>query len=279
MSKSTLVVRPKTAEPESEPQPTWQQPGFSFPQLGSVAEGRLKEILEILPLQSSMSLLRDGIIAFHGITVPEHLKLPHGYGYKGGVARELLRAALKLPDSLGSIRDLDVVRLQAICPDYQLDEAVAQQFMPEDYACGHGVESIFNIDDYLKSRDITLNEVLWSGDTLYASLDCVTDTLRGILRFSAFELDVEEECFNDKLLAKVFRLQAEAAAAGELLAIAAMPYQVGISAFHIALHLDRALAKGEDVAQRYLAGLSQAGYALESWVGEDGLHQAVNDLA
>ena len=240
---------------------------------------KLAEIRDIIPTQTSMSVLRGGIIAFYGVHLPEDLILPSGYGYKGGVARELLRATLGLPDRLDSTRDRDLIRLETCWPDASLDGAVAQKFSPDDAGNGHGVEMVPNLKEYLTSRDLTLNAVIWNDNALFASPRCVLDTLHGVLRLTRFERHRFEGGPNDKLIAKAFRLKAEAELDGEELRLAPIRPKVSMSNFHIALHLDRALGKGELVADRYLELLNSAGYVPARWVGEGGTIRAVNELS
>ena len=240
---------------------------------------RLAEIRDIIPLQTSMSVLRGGIIAFYRVQLPEDLILPPGYGYKGGVARELLRATLGLPDRLDSMRDRDLIRVETSWPDATLDGVLAQKFSPEDAGNGYGVEVVQNLKEYLITRDFTLNAVIWNDNALFASPRCVLDTLHGVLRLTRFERQRFDGVPNDKLVAKAYRLKAEAELDGENLRIAPIRPEVSISDFHIALHLDRALGKGKAVADGYLELLHSAGYVPERWVGEGGAIRAVHELS
>lgn len=234
-------------------------------------QAKLALINASLPLQTSMSLTRDGMLVFHNVPVPADLELPAGYGYKGGVARELLRRALGLPDTLADVRDLDLVEVTPHPED--LTTELSMRLMPEDFQHGYGVEPIGNITTYLGERDLTINEVLWHDNTLHASADCVLDTLYGVLRPTHFELSRYGQ-LNDKLVAKILRLSAEAQMVGESPAIEGIPEGIQISEFHIALHLDRALGKGEKLAELYIQNLVAHGH-LETWV----LGDACVDLA
>lgn len=137
------------------------------------------------------------------------LRLPKkGYVYKGGAARALLMRALRL-DSESVPRDIDVSRLDAILPDADLDDHVARVFMPDDYQHGNGVEAIADVETYLSTRDLTVNELYADDEQIVASAQCVLDTVRGILRITDYEKD-EYGGAGPKLVAKIVRLYAHA---------------------------------------------------------------------
>lgn len=184
-------------------------------------------------------------------------ELPTGYVYHGGAARALLARKLGInPYALH--RDIDL----AYAGDQEnrlLDEDLAKKYSPDDYEKGHGVNTVD--DEYFDTRDFTINELLIVANKIILTKACLLDTVRGIVRFTKFEK--KESYDNDhpyyikpKLLAKALRFVAE----DELLLADANIYKFqNIDSFHIALHLDRALGSGEDVANKYIQQLKSKG--------------------
>jgi hypothetical protein len=184
-------------------------------------------------------------------------KLPEGYGYMGGGARSALLRTLGI-DELATTRDIDIVRV--LDTDILgLDSELAETYSAEDYAHGHGVQELQQ--DYFKTRDFTINEVLVYGDWIYATKNCLLDTARRVLRFTEYEQRNDDEYgdmgISQKLLAKAVRLASEEVVRGKKFEIKNKEaYQfTNISPFFIALHLDRAFSRGNDVATEYVRQL------------------------
>ena len=193
-------------------------------------------------------------------------QLPAEYGYKGGAARAMLQYSLGL--EVDQPRDLDIVFVGEE-ENGALSAKLAQEHMSEDYAHGYGVEQLES--DYFTSRDFTLNEVLFDGTDIVCTRECLTDSLRNIVRFSDFEKQesYSGEAFfvKSKLIAKAARLVACAQREGARRARMADELE-GLSAlevwdFDLALHLERALQQGPETAQRYLDVLAQQGFVAE----------------
>jgi hypothetical protein len=136
---------------------------------------------------------------------------------------------------------------------------LSELYMPEDYSHGHGIKR--EDGHYFETRDFTINELIAGADGIYCTKQCLLDTVRGIVRISDYEIEDSEDedgeegyYINPKLLAKALRFAA------------ARYMQIGnpedyeyfqIDAFHMALHLDRALEDGHEVAQRYVDNLQE----------------------
>lgn len=202
--------------------------------------------------------------------VPE---LPEGYGYKGGAARAILEHTLGL--EVSRPRDLDLVYVgDQEKEDRSLSQQLAEEFMPDDYAHGYGVESLE--EDYFTSRDFTLNEVLYDGQGVVFTKECLTDVMRNIVRFSDYVKDEPYEYNNDnffvspKLMAKALRLVSDARVKGKERARLADETEslreVNIDEFHMSLHLDRSLEQGMSVAEGYVAELRERGFLPEEVV-------------
>lgn len=189
-------------------------------------------------------------------------KLPEGYGYTGGTARVALLRSLGI-DEHTTPRDTDLVRV--LDKDVLgMDSVLAIQFSEEDYSHGKGIQQL--TENYFKTRDFTINEVLAYGGFVYATKQCLLDTVRGILRFTEFEDGYKDEELNeiepsDKILAKAVRLASEEVCNGKRFEIHDKRYYKfeNIRPFHIALHLNRAFSRGIDVAQRYVDELISLG--------------------
>lgn len=192
--------------------------------------------------------------------------LPDGYGYIGGAARSELLRELEL-DTESTPRDKDIVRI--VSEDVLgIDDRLGQEFSAEDYTHGHGVQELR--ENYFKTRDFTINELLVYKNFIYLTKSCLLDTIRGILRFTKYELinkeqkeneEEENRVRNDKVLAKAIRLASEALVRGRKLEIENKEtFRIQtIQLFHIALHLDRAFERGVKIADEYVRQLVAIG--------------------
>lgn len=196
--------------------------------------------------------------------LPESIpNLPTDYGYKGGAARAILEHALGLPYS--EPRDLDIVFLGEK-EDKIISKQLANRYMPEDYAYGHGVEPLE--DNYFETRDFTLNEVLYDGQKIICTRQCLTDLMRNIVRFTDYEKSDsfrgDRFFINPKLLAKAVRMVAYARDKGKKLASITNEIdslqELYIDDFHLALHLDRAMEQGAGVASEYVRIMNEKGF-------------------
>lgn len=189
--------------------------------------------------------------------------LPNGYGYKGGAARTILEHSLGLPYS--EPRDLDIVFF-GTNEDESVSKQLAEQYMPEDFQNGYGVEPLE--EDYFFTRDFTCNEVLYDGTRIVCTRQCLTDILRNIVRFTDYEKNEsyhgDEFFIKPKLLAKAVRMVAHARSTGkERASITGEIDQLRelyIDDFHLALHLDRAMEQGTGVADEYVRIMNEKGF-------------------
>lgn len=188
-------------------------------------------------------------------SLPEFLpKMPEEYGYKGGAARVVLESTLGFPSY--QPRDIDIIFLGQ-SEDSKVSDDLAKRYMPDDFANGYGVEGLE--EDYFETRDFTLNEVYFDGKNIVASKQCLLDTMRRVVRITNFEkverdYDEGDYFVNPKLLAKALRFLSQEKDKGNTMSFAndeAISW-IGIDAFHMALHLDRAAEQGELIAQRYV---------------------------
>ncbi len=214
--------------------------------------------------------LADGLfcaeVGFKSDFVPNDL--PSDYGLIGGTARAILRDMLDLPTQ--PPRDVDIV----FCAERELTteeyKRVSQQFMPDDFAYGHGVQ-VFQ-DDYFATRDFTWNEILYLEGQCIFTDRCLLDTVRNIVRFSDY---MKQESYHGddffvspKLMAKAIRFVSEAKAQGiESMRLAEeiedLQYAY-IDFFHMSLHLDRAMTHSEEAAYQYTEEMVSRGLLPET---------------
>lgn len=182
-------------------------------------------------------------------------KLPNGYAYKGGAARAVLEKVLNINSEIKP-RDIDIAYINDPQEeDFNLSEDLAEKYMPNDFKDGYGVEKAAR--DYFQTRDFTINEILYDGSSVVFTRECLLDTVRGIIRITDFErkMDKTESVFiKYKLLAKSIRFLSEKLVNEMNVRIANEDdiKFLGIDDFHMALHLDRAMEKGYEVAKKYL---------------------------
>jgi hypothetical protein len=177
--------------------------------------------------------------------------MPDDYGTKGGAAREHLVAALGIRKARPP-RDVDIVRRGSYRTS--TDEEVATALMGRDAELGARVELIRDINGYLHSRDLTINEVVSFRDTIYASLISVLDTYGQIIRPSRYRggtLHRKPSLFGQSLL-KMIRLYAEGLVQEENWSITGIPEEVTFTEFDLAIHLNKSFQRGFEVADTFL---------------------------
>lgn len=195
----------------------------------------------------------------------EHITIPEGYAAKGGLARSLLARNLNI-DNTAKPRDIDLVRVIEWNNTDTSDDQVAATYMQEDYQHGHGVEIISSLGEYFATRDFTINEVLATNDTIWTTTQCLQDTVRHIIRITEFEMRIIEEGKRgkeDKMMAKSVAFLSEGIEKyGTAWKVSDQEkewdtQQYFISLFWIALQLDRAFEKGENIAERFVEELKK----------------------
>lgn len=200
---------------------------------------------------------------------------PIGYGYKGGAARLALQAALGLPTYGRRPRDLDLVRVSSHSDT--IDTLVTAKISPEDARHGFGVECITNFQQYLNTRDITLNEVIVFQERVIASYQAINDMKDGTLRVTAFGLTQDLESQN-RIVAKMLRLEAEAQYFRQPSYTLVLPPLSSISLFSFLIHLERTLTKKPRLAELFIQLCSQHGYIPQELEGANTLQRVVKQL-
>lgn len=191
------------------------------------------------------------------LTVKNHFSekaLSHDYGYKGSAARTLLLRNTQL-DKYDEPRDIDIIRLAQQEPYDGADYEMAKKFMPEDFAHGHGVEPINDIETYFKTRDFTVNEVLATDTEIIATKQCILDTARHVIRLTEYE----KTEISNKMLSKALRIFSDFIqqyGEAEIKNIEEWRFEENfITPFWLALQLDKAFGKGSEYAKQFVAQL------------------------
>jgi len=184
-------------------------------------------------------------------------KLPSGYAFKGGASRLALLAALGKNTKNRVPRDLDIFRVGSEAN--QDDLKVAKQFMPDDYKHGSGVELVADYEQYLKTRDLTINQVALIEDQLICSYAAIEDTLNYILRPTAHVTDIDGHA-QGKITMKTLRMKAESLLEGQSAILSEEKHNPRVTMFDIALHLERSLTRGTRAAQYYISECVRLGY-------------------
>ena len=252
---STLSISQRTLPPErplSPIQSRAQELATNVIQSYS-ARHTIQDALEFIKDISPIEIV---LVDEHARLIPRSpplpsLNIPAQYGVKGGAARECLVATLNLR-APRQPRDIDLVRRG---PHRKAeDDAVAQRFMGRDFQLGARVELIRNLDGYLASRDLTINEVVAIDNSVSASLLCVLDTIGQTIRPSRYRggsLHRKPSLHGQSLL-KMARLFSEGACSQENWTITGIPDEVAFSEFDLAIHLNKAFQRGRIVADTFL---------------------------
>lgn len=252
---STLSISQRSLLPEHQPSPEQEEAqslahnliqNYSALHVSSEAIAFAQRRAECEPSPSRDSLIfpltDDPLVPF---------QIPPGYGVKGGVAREVLAATLRLRPPREP-RDVDLIRKGR--HPIPTDEEVARRLMPRDFLHGARVELIREMSGYLSSRDVTINELAVVDAHLTASLVCILDSIGGVLRPSRYRGGTlhRKPSVSGQSLLKMVRLYAEGACAGESWTLMGIPDEVTFSEFDLAIHLNKSFQRSRAVAERFL---------------------------
>lgn len=139
--------------------------------------------------------------------------LPTGFAVIGGAARQI--AMEQLTGRQLSLRDEDIIFFEDMADaedsgDAVLMDELSEQYMPEDYASGHGVGRSASIAEYMESRDLTINQlaVVRTQDSwrLHMSNQAALDLPRGVIR-PTIAAHNNDYYLHDKLAIKAILLE------------------------------------------------------------------------
>ena len=108
-------------------------------------------------------------------------KMPKGCAVIGGAARSLAFMMINPKNrELIPARDVDVAYFEN---EISQDEAdvYAEYFSPDDFLHNHGAQEISNIEEYMNTRDFTMNQVIYKDGRLIASRAAVRDIHKGVI--------------------------------------------------------------------------------------------------
>jgi hypothetical protein len=137
------------------------------------------------------------------------VELPRGYCLVGGAARSAAFAELRPNDEILPVRDIDIGYIDDENPDYDVADELAEKYMPDDFAHGYGVAEIESIEDYMNSRDFTMNQVFLKVGNLIMTKRAIADIERGIIRVAEYGESYDPDSTIDDRFVK-YRLQVKA---------------------------------------------------------------------
>lgn len=181
-------------------------------------------------------------------------ELPVGYGFTGGAARAV--ALYTLFGEEASIRDIDVEAFTDCGADLSLAGSVSAQYMPDDYAFGHGAEGV-RLAEYFESRDFTVNEVAVVGGMVLLTAKAYADLRDKRICLS----DYEASGNNPKLAMK--SLLFETVFESEFGTCTNDCGAYGVPAFFVALGLNKAYQYSDRIASGFVKKLVTYGLADE----------------
>lgn len=207
--------------------------------------------LKVLPrhLHNLVTGFGDGYLSLRVTSKLGLPRIPQGYYYKGGAARESLRRIVlpMLPELF--IRDLDLFRYTET--DDSRDHEISRSLMLKDYEFGRGVEVVESQNLYLVTRDLTVNEVLCDHQQIVCSLACLEDMTRGILRPTKHVQNASGEIDGFTAM-KILRFAAEKLVKGVSFRIFDLPPCHQIDPFALALNLERSFARGPEYGEEFI---------------------------
>lgn len=240
----------------------------------SQLEVRRKQIFHEFPEAHVCGIAPWGISLDPGL-LTDIVFPPVGYGYKGGAARLALQAALGLPTHIRQPRDFDLVRVSSHSDT--IDTLIAKRVSPEDAQYGFGVECIRDFQQYLNTRDITLNEAIIFQERVIASYRAVDDMKSRIIRITAFGLS-QDLASQNRIAAKMLRLAAEAQYFQQSPYALVLPSLSSLSLFSFLLHLERTLTERKRLAELFIQLCKQHGYTPQELEGVETLQHVVKRL-
>lgn len=187
----------------------------------------------------------------------QETRLPDGYAFTGGAARALLLRALGIKKN-AQPRDVDLARIVQQEPEPGMDIKLSKEMMPNDFTDGYQATVINSLNSYFKSRDFTLNKVLATDNEIFLTKQCLSDTIRGIIRLSDSEREIilEDDKQYYKMQGKLLRFYTNAIAQGDHMELLDGDYEtLFITPWWIGVNLDRAYEISEVAAETFTTEL------------------------
>ena len=107
--------------------------------------------------------------------------MPKGCAVIGGAARSLAFMMINPENQeLIPVRDVDVAYFEDEISQEEAD-IYAEHFSPDDFSHDHGAQEVSNIEEYMSTRDFTMNQVIYKDGRLIASRAAVRDIYKGVI--------------------------------------------------------------------------------------------------
>ena len=222
--------------------------------------------------------VKEDELKIREIPLPENIlkrydfieKLPSGIAIMGGVARSVAREILT--GEKEPIRDIDLVEItdneDESTVDPELLDELAQTYMPDDYAFGHGV-GLDTLEDYFSTRDFTINECLIKDGKLLVSELAENDFKENIIRPTYYEAPYDGDKLSGRLFLKAILMQTVISQISEsipLLEDVHVNFQY-IGDFDTAVFLNKAMSRGVETAVKFTENLAEWGVVYPEFAG------------
>ena len=222
--------------------------------------------------------VKEDELKIREIPLPENIlkrydfieKLPSGIAIMGGVARSVAREILT--GEKEPIRDIDLVEItdneDESTVDPELLDELAQTYMPDDYAFGHGI-GLDTLEDYFSTRDFTINECLIKDGKLLVSELAENDFKENIIRPTYYEAPYDGDKLSGRLFLKAILMQTVISQISEsipLLEDVHVNFQY-IGDFDTAVFLNKAMSRGVETAVKFTENLAEWGVVYPEFAG------------
>lgn len=204
----------------------------------------------------------------------DDIELPEGYCIIGGAARSVAFAVLHSDMAPPPIRDLDLGYIIDQDPDLSRYDELSAKFMPDDYEHGNGAQGIDEVEDYMNSRDFTMNQVILQGNRLTITKRAVDDIKRGVIRVASYgeawypESDLDRKHVSDRLAIKAQLMSVVMHDSGhDVVVDPEMVNRQSSDYFSLALFLQKAFEYGDGVPEKFLDNLRKVGLFDDEVIG------------
>lgn len=181
-------------------------------------------------------------------------KLPKNVAVMGGMARSIAREIIT--GDREPIRDIDLVNILGSdgesYNDWKTLDSLAAEYMPDDYAFGHGIQSE-TLERYFGTRDFTINEALVMNGALVVSSQAYDDLQENIIRPTEYEQPDSRRPASGRLALRALTMQTvlrECTSSYPLIEDMNIDSDY-IGSFDVAVQLNKAMSRGAETAERF----------------------------
>jgi len=183
--------------------------------------------------------------------------LPEGYAYKGGVARKALAQALGLNAYTTMVRDIDVVYVGKR-RNRETDQLIGKSLMQDDWLTSTHPERVVefqsSIRGYMRTREFTVNQVIFMENRVVCSLQALCDMYANCLRITLAHRRRYKGKVGGIVAAKAVRFFVEGNAEGRDIRLDRLDVSqdAPLTTFHAALHFTRAKEQSPALGDAFL---------------------------